>query len=212
MLETLIVLKPPNQWRKNPTWYSSWSPLWLKPLLRQITPDHLSADQLVGQLNDAQRAPRPLQRLDHAGQRPHRYADHWHSDAGGLEDFRGRHRGDRADRNPVQCVPGTRSVFAERTGGGYFLDLVWNREAPTRYGLRIEDRRFESHPHRASFQASYNASQNITERRVMRIPCELRAFGAGELAYPSEGAARDGTCDVKGDGRRLQESESVKFK
>ena len=26
-------------------------------------------------------------------------------------------------------VPGTRSVFAERTGGGYFLDFEWKRDA-----------------------------------------------------------------------------------
>ena len=36
-------------------------------------------------------------------------------------------------------VPGTRSVFAERTGGGYFLDFEWNREALARYGLSIDE-------------------------------------------------------------------------
>ncbi len=36
-------------------------------------------------------------------------------------------------------VPGTRSVFAERTGGGYFLDFDWNREALARYGLSIDE-------------------------------------------------------------------------
>src|SRR5215475_9693190 len=40
MLETLIVLKPPEQWPRIPTWYSSWSPAWLKLLFRRITPDH----------------------------------------------------------------------------------------------------------------------------------------------------------------------------
>jgi Cu(I)/Ag(I) efflux system membrane protein CusA/SilA len=39
----------------------------------------------------------------------------------------------------LKSVPGTRSVFAERTGGGYFLDFVWNREALARYGLSIDD-------------------------------------------------------------------------
>ena len=38
----------------------------------------------------------------------------------------------------VQCS-GTRSVFAERTGGGYFLDINWNRDELARYGLSIED-------------------------------------------------------------------------
>ncbi len=36
-------------------------------------------------------------------------------------------------------VPGTRSVLAERTSGGYFLDFDWNREALARYGLTIDD-------------------------------------------------------------------------
>jgi Cu(I)/Ag(I) efflux system membrane protein CusA/SilA len=36
-------------------------------------------------------------------------------------------------------VQGTRSVFAERTGGGYFVDFNWKREALARYGLSIDE-------------------------------------------------------------------------
>jgi Cu(I)/Ag(I) efflux system membrane protein CusA/SilA len=36
-------------------------------------------------------------------------------------------------------VKGTRGVFAERTGTGYFLNFNWNREKLARYGLSIED-------------------------------------------------------------------------
>jgi len=39
----------------------------------------------------------------------------------------------------LPSVRGTRSVFAERTGSGYFLDFEWNREALARYGLSIEE-------------------------------------------------------------------------
>jgi Cu(I)/Ag(I) efflux system membrane protein CusA/SilA len=35
--------------------------------------------------------------------------------------------------------PNTRSVFAERTTGGYFLDFTVNREAAARYGLTVGD-------------------------------------------------------------------------
>src|SRR5215831_19117763 len=35
--------------------------------------------------------------------------------------------------------PNTRSAFAERTVGGYFLDLNVNREAAARYGLKVGD-------------------------------------------------------------------------
>ena len=34
---------------------------------------------------------------------------------------------------------GTRSVFAERNDGGYFLDVDWKREELARYGLSIDD-------------------------------------------------------------------------
>src|SRR5437762_12184969 len=36
-------------------------------------------------------------------------------------------------------LPNTRSVFAERTTGGYFLDFTVNREAAARYGLTVGD-------------------------------------------------------------------------
>jgi Cu(I)/Ag(I) efflux system membrane protein CusA/SilA len=35
-------------------------------------------------------------------------------------------------------VQGTRSVFAERTSGGYFLDFKWNRDELARYGLSVD--------------------------------------------------------------------------
>ncbi|MEW6734461.1 MAG: efflux RND transporter permease subunit [Acidobacteriota bacterium] len=38
-----------------------------------------------------------------------------------------------------QTVPGTRSAFAERLTGGYFIDYEINREAVARYGLNISD-------------------------------------------------------------------------
>jgi Cu(I)/Ag(I) efflux system membrane protein CusA/SilA len=35
--------------------------------------------------------------------------------------------------------PGTRTVFAERSSGGYFLDFTVNRQAAARYGLTVGD-------------------------------------------------------------------------
>ncbi|HEY4187551.1 MAG TPA: CusA/CzcA family heavy metal efflux RND transporter [Polyangia bacterium] len=37
------------------------------------------------------------------------------------------------------AVPGTRSAFAERIGGGHYLDFDLDREAAARYGLNVED-------------------------------------------------------------------------
>jgi Cu(I)/Ag(I) efflux system membrane protein CusA/SilA len=39
----------------------------------------------------------------------------------------------------LPAVKGTRSVFAERTGSGYFLDFDWHRGELARYGLSIVD-------------------------------------------------------------------------
>jgi Cu(I)/Ag(I) efflux system membrane protein CusA/SilA len=36
-------------------------------------------------------------------------------------------------------VPGTRSAFAERIGGGHYLDFDVDRQAAARYGLNVED-------------------------------------------------------------------------
>jgi Cu(I)/Ag(I) efflux system membrane protein CusA/SilA len=38
----------------------------------------------------------------------------------------------------LPSVSGTRNVFAERTGSGFFLDIEWNRDALARYGLSVE--------------------------------------------------------------------------
>jgi Cu(I)/Ag(I) efflux system membrane protein CusA/SilA len=36
-------------------------------------------------------------------------------------------------------VPGTRSAYAERVAGGYFLDFVLKRDQLARYGLSVDD-------------------------------------------------------------------------
>ena len=57
MFETVVTLKPQSEWRKRSTWYSSWSPEWLKPLFRRFTPDTISPEQLVDELNAALKMP-----------------------------------------------------------------------------------------------------------------------------------------------------------
>src|SRR4051812_27038945 len=41
--------------------------------------------------------------------------------------------------NALTDFPNTRSVFAERTTGGYFLDFTVNRVTAARYGLTVSD-------------------------------------------------------------------------
>jgi len=39
----------------------------------------------------------------------------------------------------LPAVRGTRSVFAERTGGGYFVDVDWKRDELARFGLSMDE-------------------------------------------------------------------------
>ena len=57
MIETVITLKPRAQWRPVATWYSGWAPDWLKPVLRQVTSDRLSTEDLIGEMNAALQVP-----------------------------------------------------------------------------------------------------------------------------------------------------------
>jgi copper/silver efflux system protein len=143
MLETVVILKPESEWRKTQVWYSSWSPSWLLPLLERITPDHISEQQLVAAMNQAIAIPglsnswtMPIRgRIDmlSTGMRTPVGLKIQGADVNQLQEI-----GRRAEKL-LSMVPGTRNVFAERSGDGYFLDVTWNRQALARYGLSIED-------------------------------------------------------------------------
>jgi copper/silver efflux system protein len=142
MLETVITLKPRSEWRRVPTWYSSWSPEWLKPLFRRFTPDTISPEQLVEELNAALKLPG----VSNAWTMPIKARIDMLST--GIRTAAGlKIQGDDLEKiqaigaqveSALHSVKGTRSVFAERTAEGYFLDFDWNREALARYGLTID--------------------------------------------------------------------------
>jgi Cu(I)/Ag(I) efflux system membrane protein CusA/SilA len=145
MMETAIVLKPTDQWRKVDTWYSkwTWAPHWLKAAFGHITPDHISPEQLVDEMNAALQMPgvsnawtMPIKaRIDMltTGVRTPVGIKVYGSDLKQIEQIGTEIEG------ILPKVRGTRNVFAERTGGGYFLDFDWKREEMARYGLSIED-------------------------------------------------------------------------
>jgi Cu(I)/Ag(I) efflux system membrane protein CusA/SilA len=142
MLETLITLKPKSEWRKVDTWYSSWAPDWLKSLLRRVTPDTLSTTELVSQMNEALMFPglsnawtMPIKgRIDMltTGIRTPVGLKISGANLVQIEQIGGQVEA------LLRQLKGTRSVFAERTGGGYFLDIDWNRDELARYGLSID--------------------------------------------------------------------------
>jgi Cu(I)/Ag(I) efflux system membrane protein CusA/SilA len=143
MMETVIVLKPETEWRKVDTWYSSWAPEWAKAIFRRFTPDHISTDQLVEEMDQALKIPgtsnawtMPIKaRVDMltTGIRTPVGIKIYGADIKKIEDL-----GTQIEAL-LPKVRGTRSVFSERTGGGYFLDFKWNRDALARYGLSIEE-------------------------------------------------------------------------
>ncbi len=143
MFETVITLKPRSEWRKVPTWYSSWSPEWLKPLFRHFTPDTISPEQLVDRLNEAVKLPgvsnawtMPIKaRIDmlSTGMRTPVGLKIHGDDLEKIQEL-----GSRVEA-VLPSVKGTRSVFSERTAEGYFLDFDWNRDALARYGLTIDE-------------------------------------------------------------------------
>ena len=143
MFETVITLKPRSEWRSVPTWYSNWAPEWLKPLFRRFTPDTMSPEQLVDELNETVKLPgvsnawtMPIKaRIDmlSTGMRTAVGLKVTGDDLEKIQEIGAR------IEDVLPSVKGTRSVFAERTAEGYFLDFEWNRDALARYGLTIDD-------------------------------------------------------------------------
>jgi Cu(I)/Ag(I) efflux system membrane protein CusA/SilA len=143
MMETVIVLKPETEWRKVDTWYSSWAPKWAKAIFRRFTPDHIATGQLVEEMNQALKIPgtsnawtMPIKaRVDMltTGIRTPVGIKIYGADSKKIEDL-----GTQIEAL-LPKVRGTRSVFSERTSGGYFLDFKWNRDELARYGLSIDD-------------------------------------------------------------------------
>ncbi|MCC7382944.1 MAG: efflux RND transporter permease subunit [Deltaproteobacteria bacterium] len=143
MMETTILLKPESDWRETPRWYSAWAPEWLRAVLRPIWRDRISYEELEDEMNRALQIPgisnawtMPIKgRLDmlSTGIRTPVGIKILGSDLATIE------RIAREVEARVATVPGTRSAYAERVAGGFFLDFVLKRDQLARYGLSIDD-------------------------------------------------------------------------
>jgi copper/silver efflux system protein len=145
MMETVVLLKPHEDWPKLPRWYSSWAPEWLQSVLRRAWPDHKSTQELIygtSGLNEAMQIPgvvnawtMPIKaRVDMltTGVRTPVGIKVLGSDLNKIQEI-GQHI-----EIALRDVRGTTSVFAERTAGGYFLDFEFKRDELARYGLSVE--------------------------------------------------------------------------
>jgi Cu(I)/Ag(I) efflux system membrane protein CusA/SilA len=120
MMETTVTLKPESEWRNGMTW-----------------------DKLVEEMDRALRIPgvanawtMPIKnRIDmlSTGIRTPVGVKIFGPDLKKIEEI-------GKQLEPVlQTIPGTRTVFAERVTGGYYLDINIRRDAVARYGLMVGD-------------------------------------------------------------------------
>jgi Cu(I)/Ag(I) efflux system membrane protein CusA/SilA len=143
MMETTITLKPEREWRERPRWYSSWAPEWAKGLLRPFWRDRITEDDLKNEMDAALQLPgisnawtMPIRgRLDMLSTGIRTPIGIKVSGAK-LPEIE---RVGREIEAALQKLPDTRSVYAERVAGGYFLDFVLKRDQLARYGLTIDD-------------------------------------------------------------------------
>ena len=142
MIETTVVLKPEDQWRKIHRWYS-WMPEVLRRLFRPIWPDRISWDDLINELDARLQFPgitnawtMPIKaRTDmlSTGVRTPIGIKVNGADLKEIENI-----GSRLE-TILKDIKGTRSIYAERVAGGYFLDFDIDREQLARYGLTVND-------------------------------------------------------------------------
>jgi Cu(I)/Ag(I) efflux system membrane protein CusA/SilA len=180
MVETIVKLKPRDQWRMIPRqrWYSAWSPDWLKPMFRPWWPDgrRITWDELTAELNRAMQMPgwtnawtMPIKtRIDmlSTGIRTPIGIKVFGASLDTIERI-----GMDLER-AVSRVPHTRSVYSDRSTGGFYLDIVPRREALARYGLALGD------------------VQDVIEAAVGGQPIEMTVEGRNRFTinvrYPDE--------------------------
>ena len=145
MMETVVNLKPESEWPKKKRWYSSWAPEFLQKILRRAWPDHKSVDELIygaGGLDEKMQFPgvsnawtMPIKaRVDmlSTGVRTPIGIKIMGDDLRTVQEL-GQHI-----EMILKEVPGSKSVFAERTAGGYFIDFTLKRSELARYGLTVD--------------------------------------------------------------------------
>jgi Cu(I)/Ag(I) efflux system membrane protein CusA/SilA len=142
MIETTVILKPPEQWRERPRWYSGWAPEWLKNLLfRRVASDRISYDDLIAKMDQAVALPgvtnswtMPIRgRTDMltTGARTAVAVKVMGPDLNTTQEI-----GQQIEA-ALKGVPGTRSAFAERAEEGYFVDLQIDRDRLAMHGLQV---------------------------------------------------------------------------
>lgn len=143
MMETTIQLKPQSKWREKKRWYSAWAPEPVKWILRPIWHDRITYDELINEFDKALQIPgvtnawtMPIKgRIDmlSTGVRTPIGIKIYGANLSEIENI------GKNIEEKLRSLPGTRSVYAERVGGGYYLNIEPKREVLGRYGVSIAD-------------------------------------------------------------------------
>ncbi|MFH0753017.1 MAG: CusA/CzcA family heavy metal efflux RND transporter [Candidatus Omnitrophota bacterium] len=142
MMETTIVLKPESQWSHVPRWYSKL-PEFLQAPWRPFWPDRVSWEDIIADLDRRVQFPgvsnawtMPIKaRIDMltTGVRTPVGIKVFGADLNEIEKI-----GLQLE-SIIMGIKGTRSVYAERVTGGFFVDFDIKRDQIARYGLSIKD-------------------------------------------------------------------------
>lgn len=142
MMETTIILKSQREWRERPRWYS-FLPRFLEWPFTIIWPRFMSYEELISEMDQRTKFPgttnawtMPIRnRIDMltTGIRTPVGIKVLGDDLKRVEQI-----GLELEKILPE-VSGTRSVFAERIAGGYFLDVKFEREKLARYGISIAE-------------------------------------------------------------------------
>ncbi|TGK04228.1 efflux RND transporter permease subunit [Leptospira langatensis] len=141
MMETVILLKPQSEWRKADRFYSNWPRVLQYPFL-PFSSERLTKDELVEKMNSEMQFPgatnawtMPIKtRIDmlSTGMRTPIGIKILGSSLEEIE------RLGIQIESILKKDPEVRSVFAERTAGGYFLDLELKRDKLARYNISVD--------------------------------------------------------------------------
>jgi len=142
MMETVVLLKDESDWPKIHRWYSNL-PEFVQGPFKTFWQDHISHQELIEQMDKKLAIPgttnawtMPIKnRIDmlSTGVRTPIGIKVLGSDINEIERIGIQLEG------AIRNIPGTRSVYAERTAGGYFLDFDLKRDQLARYGLSVHD-------------------------------------------------------------------------
>ena len=147
MVETIVLLKPPEEWRTvhEERWYSGWAPEFLKKALRPLWPEErpMTWNELIAEMHPKLNFPgmppvwwMPVQtrtEMLNTGMRSNLGVKVYGPDLKTIEQIAIQ------IETEFREVPGTRTSFAERVTGGYYLDFRIRREDAARYGLTVGD-------------------------------------------------------------------------